>query len=91
VARVLNGVSEPNPPQPDTEILIRVIVPEEFAGLSMSELQSRRGSVTGLEVKSGLTLIRGTLPRSEYDALYAAIAFSTQQRGKVEHELDNTN
>ena len=57
----------------------------------MSELQSRRGSITGLEVESGVIFIRGTLPSSEYDALYTAIAFSTQHRGKVEHEPDNTN
>jgi translation elongation factor EF-G len=81
VARVLNGVNEPNQPQPDPEIPIRIIVPEEFAGHSMSELQSRRGSVTGLGVESGVTFIRGTIPSSEYDALYTTIAFSTQHRG----------
>jgi translation elongation factor EF-G len=91
VARVLSGVSEPNQPEPDPELPIRVIVPEEFAGLSMSELQSRRGSVIGLEVQSSTAFIRGTLPSSEYDAFDTAISVSTQHRGKVEHELDNTD
>jgi translation elongation factor EF-G len=90
VARMLGEVNEPS--QPDPEVPIRVIVPEEFAGLCMSELQSRRGSISALEVQSGVAFIRGSLPSSEYDALDTAIAVSTQHRGKVEHELEqNTN
>ena len=93
MARVPSGVSEPNQPEPepDPELLIRVIVPEEFAGLSMGELQSRRGCVTGLDVQSGVVFIRGSLPSSEYAAFHTAITVSTQHRGRVEHELDNTD
>jgi translation elongation factor EF-G len=89
MARVMDELNEPS--QPDPEVPVRVIVPQEFAGFSMSELASRRGSVVRLEVQSGVAFIRGTLPSSEYDALETAIALSTQHRGKVEHELDNTN
>lgn len=85
MARVLSGVSEPNQPEPDPELPIRVIVPEEFAGLAMSELQSRRGCVTGLDVQSGVAFIRGSLPSSEYDAFDTAITVSTQHRGRVEY------
>ena len=84
--RVLSGVSEPGEPdEPQSEIAVHVIVPEEFAGISMTELQSRRGRVNGMDVKSASVLIRATLPASEYDGLEKAIDEGTQHRGRVEH------
>ena len=83
MARVLSGVSEPI--EPDPELGICITVPEEFAGLSMGELNSRRGGVTGMDVQSGMVLIRGFLLASEYVGLEIAIAAGTQHRGRVEH------
>lgn len=86
MARILDGVSEPRPPnEPDPEVAICITVPEEFAGLSMGELQFRRGGVTGMDAQSGVVLIRASLPASEYEGLENAIAAGTQHRGRVEH------
>jgi translation elongation factor EF-G len=83
--RVLSGVSEPGQPdEPQAEFAVHVIVPEEFAGMSMSELHSRRGRVTGMDVKSGSVLIRASVPSSEYGELEKAIDEGTQHRGRVE-------
>lgn len=73
--------------QPNGEIAIRVVVPEEFCGWSVGEFQSRGGSITGMEVQSGcVVVIRGSLPVSEYPALQDAVRSATQQRGKVERD-----
>jgi hypothetical protein len=44
--RVLSGVGEPGQPdESQSEIDVHLIVPEEFAGMSMGELHTRRGRV----------------------------------------------
>jgi translation elongation factor EF-G len=84
--RVLSGVGEPGQPdESQPEIAVHLIVPEEFAGMSMGELHTRRGRVSGMDVKSGSVLIRAFLPASEYDGLEKAIDEGTQHRGRVEH------
>jgi Elongation factor G C-terminus len=84
--RVLSGVGEPGQPdESQSEIAVHLIVPEEFAGMSMGELHTRRGRVSGMDVKSGSVLIRAFLPASEYDGLEKAIDEGTQHRGRVEH------
>jgi hypothetical protein len=84
MARVLSGLSEPD--QPDANFAIRFTVPEEFAGMSMGEVQSRRGCITGMDVQSGIAIIRGSLPASEFQAFQDTIAVATHQRGRVERE-----
>jgi translation elongation factor EF-G len=82
MGRVLSNISEPD--QPDAEFTIRITVPEEFAGASMGELQSRGGSINGIDVQSAIVIIRGSLPASEFQAFQDTIAVATQQRGSVE-------
>jgi translation elongation factor EF-G len=66
---VLSGVSDPGQPDgPQAEIAVYIIVPEEFLGVSMGELELRRGRVNGMDVESRSVLIRASLPASEYDA-----------------------
>jgi translation elongation factor EF-G len=86
MARVLTGSDDfAEPDELGSEFAIQIIVPEEFAGVSMSELQSRRGCITGMDIKSGSVLIRASLPASEYEGLEKAIDEGTQHRGRVEH------
>ena len=84
MGRVLSNISEPD--QPDAEFVIRLTVAEEFAGLSMSEFQSRGRYVTGMDVQSGIVIMRGSLPAAEFQAFRDTIAVATQQRGSVERE-----
>jgi hypothetical protein len=56
---VLSGLSEPgHPDEPKPELAIDIVVPEEFAGMSMGEVRSRGGSVTSMDVQSGTVVIR---------------------------------
>jgi hypothetical protein len=60
MTRVLSGVNEPDEPnRPDPELVIRMTVPEEFAGWSMGELSAHRGWIKGIDVQHGIAVIRG--------------------------------
>ncbi len=84
--RVAGGLDDsPKPDEPPSYLPIHIIVPEEFAGMSMAELNSRRGSVTGIDVRTGSALIRGLLPASEYGGLKKAVEEATQHRGRIEY------
>ncbi len=52
--------------------------------MSMAELNSRGGSVIGIEVQTGNALIRALLPASEYGGLKRVIEEATQHRGTLE-------
>ena len=82
VPRVLSGIGEPD--EPHSELSIHIVVPEEFAGMSMAELNSRRGVITGMDVQTGGILISASLPASEYGGLEKAIHEGTHHRGRVE-------
>jgi translation elongation factor EF-G len=87
MGRVLGGVNEPDEPnRPDAELIIRMTVPEEFAGWSMGELNSRRGCIIGMDVQHGNVVIRGSVPTTEYQALADAIAVATKRLGRIERE-----
>lgn len=84
MAPLLSNISEPD--QPNAEVAICMTVPEEFAGAVMGELQSRRGYTAEMEVQSGVVVIRGRMPASEFDGFQATIALATQQGGRVERQ-----
>ena len=84
MGRVLSNITEPD--QPDAESAIRLTIPEEFAGSSMGEFQSRGGYITGMDVQSGIVIVRGSLPAAKFQAFRDAIAVATQRRGSVERE-----
>jgi len=82
---VLSGLSEPgHPDEPKPELAVHIIVPEEFAGMSMGEVGSCGGSLTSMDVHSGTVVIRALLPVSEYERLAEVIKVGTQRRGRVE-------
>lgn len=81
------GIGEPDEGAPLPEIPIRIFVPEEFIGHAISEVNARRGSVTGMEGPGGGGFtIKATLPALEWEGLRDEIVSSTQGRGKAEVE-----
>jgi translation elongation factor EF-G len=87
MARVLAGLHEPDEPnRREPEVVIRMTVPQEFAGSSMAEFSARRGFITGMDVEHGNAVIRGRLPTSEYNALADVIAAGTRHLGRIERD-----
>jgi translation elongation factor EF-G len=78
------GAADFDQPHDSDDITIQLVVPEEFAGISMSELQSRRGLIMDMEVQDGSVAVRASLPISEYEQLKTAIFNATRGLGRIE-------
>jgi len=78
------GAADFDQPHDSDEVTIQLVVPEEFAGSSMSELQSRRGLIMDMEVQDGSVSVHASLPISEYEELKKAIFAATSGLGRVE-------
>ena len=81
MGRLQPGMDQPD--QPEFQLAIDIIVPEEFAGFSMGELQRRRGTIQAMDSQGGRVKIRAVLPASSYDELQRAIDEGTQHLGKI--------
>jgi hypothetical protein len=92
MTRVLSGVNEPDEPnRPDPELVIRMTVPEEFAGWSMGELSAHRGWIKGIDVQHGIAVIRGSVPTTQYEGLADTIAAGTRRLGRIDLEVAESN
>lgn len=84
MAEILSGLAEPDEPNPvPGDITVLVTVPEEFAGVSLGELNAREARINGMEVEGICVTISATLPASHYKTLVEVIKADTQDRGRV--------
>jgi len=69
---------------------VEVIAPEEFTGDVMGDLSSRRGSIEGMEPRSGgVTAIKSMVPLSEMFGYATDLRSSTQGRATFTMEFDH--
>jgi len=59
---------------------ITVVVPEEYMGDVMGDLNSRRGHIMGMEPRAGAQVIRAQVPLSEMFGYATDLRSSTQGR-----------
>ena len=57
--------------------------PDEMMGDVMSELQSHRSTITGIDNANGKQLIRAKTPQAELDKLFASLRNVTQGKAKI--------
>lgn len=62
---------------------IETSAPDSMAGDIMSELQSRRSIITGMDTQNGYQVIKARTPQAELDKLYAALRNVTQGKAKI--------
>lgn len=62
---------------------IETTAPDTMAGDIMSELQSRRSIITGMDSLNGYQVIKARTPQAELDKLYAALRNVTQGKAKI--------
>ncbi|MBW8687961.1 elongation factor G [Chitinophaga rhizophila] len=62
---------------------LEITAPDTMAGDIMSELQSRRSIITGMDSPNGYQIIKARTPQAELDKLYAALRNVTQGKAKV--------
>ena len=60
---------------------LEVVVPEEYMGEVLGDLNARRGQIVGMEARSGVQVIRGTAPLAEIFGYATDLRSMTQGRG----------
>ncbi|QDR78806.1 elongation factor G [Sporomusa termitida] len=68
---------------------VEVIVPEEYMGDVIGDLNSRRGRIEGMETRSGAQAIKSFVPLSEMFGYSTDLRSKTQGRGNYSMEFDH--
>lgn len=68
---------------------VEVIVPEEYMGDVIGDINSRRGRIEGMELRSGAQVIRGFVPLSEMFGYATDLRSNTQGRGVFSMQFDH--
>ena len=69
---------------------VEVVVPEEFLGDIMGQLNSRRGEILGMEVRPGnAQAVRAMVPLAEMFGYATDLRSATQGRGVFTMEFDH--
>ena len=84
------GVQKGGPVLLEPIMKVEVVVAEEFLGDIIGQLNSRRGSVQGMEVRPGnAQAIRATVPLAEMFGYATELRSATQGRGVFSMEFDH--
>jgi elongation factor G len=73
--------SKCNPVLLEPIMKVEVVVPEEYMGDVMGDLNSRRGRIEGMEARSGAQVIRAMVPLAEMFGYVNTLRSRTQGRG----------
>lgn len=84
------GVHKGSPVLLEPMMKVEVIVPEEYLGEVMGQMNSRRGQIQGMEVRTGnAQAIRGLVPLAEMFGYATQLRSATQGRGVFSMEFDH--
>ncbi len=76
-----NAASKAKPVILEPVMRVEVVVPEEYMGDVMGDINSRRGKIEGMEPRSGTQVIRGFVPLAEMFGYATDLRSKTQGRG----------
>jgi elongation factor G len=66
---------------------VETTAPDTMSGDIMSELQSRRSIITGMDTLNNSQVIKARTPQAELDKLYAALRNITQGKAKIKAQF----
>ncbi|HHW58233.1 MAG TPA: elongation factor G [Clostridia bacterium] len=75
------GVKKANPVLLEPIMRVEVVVPEEYMGDIIGDINARRGKVEGMEARSGAQVIRALVPLAEMFGYATDLRSKTQGRG----------
>ena len=75
------GALRANPTILEPYMKVEVIVPEEYMGDVIGDLNSRRGRIEGMEARNGAQVINAFVPLSEMFGYSTDLRSKTQGRG----------
>ena len=82
-----NGAGKASPVLLEPYVKVEVIVPEEYMGDVIGDLNSRRGRIEGMEARNGAQVINGFVPLSEMFGYSTDLRSKTQGRGNYSMEV----
>ncbi len=84
------GVHKGNPILLEPMMKVEVVVPEEYLGDVMGQINSRRGMIQGMEVRAGnAQAVRAMVPLAEMFGYATQLRSATQGRGVFNMEFDH--
>jgi elongation factor G len=84
------GVQKGHPILLEPMMKVEVVVPEEYLGDVMGQINSRRGLIQGMEVRAGnAQAIKGMVPLAEMFGYATQLRSATQGRGVFNMEFDH--
>lgn len=84
-----NGAEKATPVLLEPYVKVEVIVPEEYMGDVIGDLNSRRGRIEGMEPRNGAQVINAFVPLSEMFGYATDLRSKTQGRGNYSMEVDH--
>ena len=82
-----NGAEKANPVLLEPYVKVEDIVPEEYMGDVMGDINSRRGRIEGMEARNGAQVINAFVPLSEMFGYSTDLRSKTQGRGNYSMEV----
>lgn len=76
-----NGMRKADPVIMEPMFKLEVVIPEEYMGDVMGDINSRRGRVEGMEARNGAQVINGMVPLAEMFGYATTLRSKTQGRG----------
>lgn len=83
------GAAKADPALLEPYMKVEVIVPEEYMGDVIGDLNSRRGRIEGMEARAGAQSIRSFVPLAEMFGYATDLRSKTQGRGNYSMEFDH--
>ena len=84
-----NAMAKANPVLLEPMMKVEVVVPEEYMGDVIGDINSRRGRIEGMDAQSGAQVIRSFVPLSEMFGYATVLRSRTQGRGNYSMQFDH--
>lgn len=86
---VRDAIKKANPVLLEPMMKVEVIVPEEYMGDVIGDINSRRGRIEGMELRSGAQVVNSFVPLSEMFGYATDLRSNTQGRGVYSMQFDH--
>lgn len=84
-----DGCAKANPVLLEPMMKVEVTVPDEYLGDVMGDISSRRGNLTGTEMRNGIMAVSAFIPLSEMFGYATDLRSKTQGRGNFSMQFDH--
>lgn len=83
------GCQKANPVLLEPMMKVEVTVPDDYLGDVMGNISSRRGNLTGIDMRNGIQAIHAFIPLSEMFGYATDLRSRTQGRGNFTMQFDH--